>query len=482
VLFSLALFFRGRLTPALLNILLSFLFHPLMALAGAGFLLIVLALQKPRQAIIITGMLLLSVLTLGYNEFSIIQRLFVAMDSEWLDLTIIRSPFISLSSWEISDWNRTLLAEGLLFSAAIISKGPMRILFSGAAILGILGLIFTWVGGSLTHSLLLIQIQPWRVFWLTQLVSWIAAAWLLGNCSSNESSCRFLLLGFAAAWLLRDVSGGWLAALTTGLFLIRHHYSRPFTIAPAISFMLYLVPLQAVSIWLLNILLEIQSTLSFSPSTNDSNQLLTAGIVVLTKAGREVAFFVFIWIWTFSMHPAKSHRLISFGIAEIVFLVSVALWDRRTEMQLHFESHALSDPIPQFTTLVPASSTVYWQDDPTMSWFTIKRANYASRVQTAGLMFQRDTAIEGKRRMDRLAVLGVKDGIFTWKPRGHAKSRNHVTLRGLEYLCQDPELDYVVLSNDLGRGVIADYTANMKKEKFFLYDCNYLRIPILRSN
>lgn len=108
-----------------------------------------------------------------------------------------------------------------------------------------------------------------------------------------------------------------------------------------------------------------------------------------------------------------------------------------------------------------------------MTWFGLGRASYASLAQTVGLIFNRQTAIEGKRRVDRLAALGVRDGIF-------ALVRNQATLpegsfAGLVHVCHDPALDYIILSKDFEKGIIERYFNKTTKKYFYLYDCALLR-------
>lgn len=129
--------------------------------------------------------------------------------------------------------------------------------------------------------------------------------------------------------------------------------------------------------------------------------------------------------------------------------------------------------MPSFSRVIPASAVVYWEDDVQMTWFGLGRANYASLNQTVGLIFNRQTAIEGKRRVDRLAALGVKDGIF-------APERNQATLpegsfAGLVHVCHDPALDYVILSKSYGKSVIAQHFDTLASQRFYLYDCAWLR-------
>ena len=129
--------------------------------------------------------------------------------------------------------------------------------------------------------------------------------------------------------------------------------------------------------------------------------------------------------------------------------------------------------MPSFSRVIPAGAVVYWEDDVQMTWFGLGRASYASLAQTVGLIFNRQTAIEGKRRVDRLAALGVKDGIFA--PAKNQPSLPEGSFAGLVHVCHDPALDYAILSKDFKKGIIERYFNKTTKKYFYLYDCAYLR-------
>ena len=184
-----------------------------------------------------------------------------------------------------------------------------------------------------------------------------------------------------------------------------------------------------------------------------------------------LGFFLLVW-----RYGTDRRIFVHLGIATgilILLLLSVALWYRPVKQESYYEQRALRDPIPSFTKHIPVDAVVYWEDDPKMTWFALGRANYASRLQTVGIVFSRKTAIEGKRRMDRLSALGVKDSIFSWE--GYKSGLPHDSLKGLAHVCHDPVLDFVVLSKNFGIGVIDRYFEKITGKYFYLYDCSFLR-------
>lgn len=154
-------------------------------------------------------------------------------------------------------------------------------------------------------------------------------------------------------------------------------------------------------------------------------------------------------------------------------MLSLAFWDRQGVRPRFYAQQALRDPMPSFSRVIPVGAVVYWDEDVQMTWFGLGRASYVSLPQTVGLIFNRQTAIEGKRRANRLAALGVKDGVFT--PDGDRASLPEGSFAGLVHVCHDPALDYVILSQDFGKGVIERHFEQTAGKYFYLYDCALLR-------
>ena len=236
-----------------------------------------------------------------------------------------------------------------------------------------------------------------------------------------------------------------------------------------------LIPLLAATVWVAaSWQAAVQSARMANPA-GDWVIFTAAWISALLEGGGGgvVALALLLAVWRFAPDQRMPARLgAATGILLVLFL-SVALWYRPSKQELNFEQWAFHDSLPSLTRHMPVDAVVYWENDATVTWFALGRANYASKLQTAGIVFSRQTAIEGKRRMDRLAALGQEDGILDW--RGNASRLPRASIEGLVHLCHDPVLDFVVLSKDFGAGVIERHFDEGAAKYVTLYDCKILR-------
>jgi hypothetical protein len=280
-------------------------------------------------------------------------------------------------------------------------------------------------------------------------------------------------LGFLTAWFTLASIGGILSLLICVLFMCHVHLGKDLVIPRYIAHPIYLLPFVAGDWWLVSSWLDSSVFHGREGSLDYAAVTMMAWLVFTVGAIAAVAIFLLVL-----RHATDSRKLVHLAtVAGVLFLLGFALafWDRRDEQALYYEQAALHDPIPSFTRVIPANAVVYWEDDIKMAWLALGRANYASRSQASGRVFSRPTAIEAKRRMDRLAALGGMDGIFDYDTRNKSSHVHLAKFEDLLYVCHDPALDYVILSKDFGAGVIERHFEKMAGKYFYLYDCTNLR-------
>jgi hypothetical protein len=128
----------------------------------------------------------------------------------------------------------------------------------------------------------------------------------------------------------------------------------------------------------------------------------------------------------------------------------------------------------RFLPFIGPDAVVYWENDLRASWFVLQRSSYGASAQVAGAAFNRGTAIEGARRLARLERLGMADAIREHDPQRARERLSRLpatTLAGLAYACSDPLLDFVVLRQPLGPGVVAQVDDAAAGRRYFLHDC-----------
>lgn len=477
-LLSLAMMLREKRLAALVAMAAAFAMHPLMALAGAGFAALYAAQERPKAALGASALGLALLFGLAFSSVAPFDRLLATMDSPWFELVFARARYVLWDGWKLADWvNRALLSFSLLATASMAAQGAHRRAFLAALVVGGTSLLLTWLGTSLFHNELLIQIQPWRSLWLAQLFSYIAAAWLVAQFWRRGPLYRILLLGFFTASLTLGTVGGILALLVALLFIWQVRTGKEIYFSRTSIMLLYLIQLLVATLWLATPWFDGAAALPRTASRFDHivNFTLIWIRELLADAGSGViTVALLLAVWRYGPDHRKFVHL--GAVAGVLFLLflSIAIWYRPDKQEHYYEQRALQDPIPSFTRHIAADAVVYWEDNVKMTWFALGRANYASAPQTAGIVFSRQTAIEGKRRTDRLAALGLEDSIFGWGD--NASRRPKASVEGLVHVCHDPVLDYVILSKDFGIGMIERHLENMTGKYFYLYDCAYLRL------
>jgi hypothetical protein len=78
-------------------------------------------------------------------------------------------------------------------------------------------------------------------------------------------------------------------------------------------------------------------------------------------------------------------------------------------------------------------------------WFKLERPSYVSQVQTAGGLFNRDTALEGVRRLQLMEKAGFPYSSAEWGKKTLGQENRKVSIQSIESLCGDTGLDYVIM-------------------------------------
>lgn len=199
---------QDRFWWALLAFVIAFLLHPLMAI-GAGFVAFFWWLIRcPFITLVIACTGLLAIGLLVWFDIAPFSNLVLRMSDAWYDVADARSAHLFLHNWDISNWNRIVLTFALLMLVWRSDSVPFRSMALATMLAMVCGLMLAGLGGELWRSVLLIQLQLWRVLWFATLLSAFAAAWVIWDIRRREQRDWIPLLGFVSAWLLRDSSGG----------------------------------------------------------------------------------------------------------------------------------------------------------------------------------------------------------------------------------------------------------------------------------
>ncbi len=424
--------------------------HPLMAAGGILLLLLFWGLQSRRRLItsaVILGFAFIAALAvLGLKD-----RLAV-MDPTWLALTKERNVVVFISSWKLQDWNLLILNLCLLLSGWRLTENrPLRRLFLAAYIVGILALAAAVTGDFFWHCQLLVQIQPLRAFWLVKWLAVLAFASLLWR----KDVGGWIPLLMAMAWFAQDTAGGliamgtvllaffektdktvsrfgWLAlalvAASWTLFRWREHLGGLYSAWDAIRIFFYVM-----SAWFLFVLWRKRD----EPTAGTTRRSVLP-------------------------HLLFSLEILCLGLCFFVF--SSAAPTR------NFIDESTGKPAV-FASRIPRNAVVYWQDKIAYIWFYLGRNSYYSKRQSGGVVFSRATAVEMKRRADRLTGLGGLDSTWIFFSSSPPQRTPSAVRSGLVYLCEDRNVDFVILKDRFQNWQIAEWTDPSDLQKWWLYDC-----------
>ncbi len=465
---------RGRRLAAFALAALSLAMHPIMGLGGLLFVGLWL-LDRRRLAFVVAAGIVSAGIAGIMLDPALASRAFAVMDEAWYRMVLDRAPYVLITEWKSADLNEAACLLAVLAAAAGTMRGDMRRICLVALGVGGTGLGLA-LAASLTQHALLVQLQPWRVLWLIRIIAALAVVELLRELWPRDKAYRLLMAWLAIGWLATPYGGGAMALVAAGGILYMRN--RP---APADSRLVGFATWAALALVAGYALLAQVQFAMLEMTRNRAGalpeNLATWNAYTLINAFGVGCFLVFLFL----LHRLAGNSGVRQGVALVLataFAAFAALhWDQRPlhEKDLYASAWRKNDPLAAF---LPKTALVYWEDGHVYAWAFLQQGNYASRQQATGSLFSRETALESRRRLARLARLGVSDSAVAWrssgrtaiKPAGDSSER----ISGLIHVCHDPILDYVILGTHLGRGVIASFPWPWGGARH-VYDCARLR-------
>ena len=168
------------------------------------------------------------------------------------------------------------------------------------------------------------------------------------------------------------------------------------------------------------------------------------------------------------------------GLLCPLVLMAALRWDARPPAVMAVEDAAFKPDI--FGVRIPLDAQVYWSYDMLLaSWLVLQRASYFSPHQLSGQVFNRDMAIDGRKRLNRLYPL-LYDYRACQERSQNIKQRQHCRIsdESLRLACaqshESTPPDYIVLpfaqaQRALGTWTISDPVTEQAITHFHLYRC-----------
>lgn len=438
ILLSLAFLVTKQYILSGVSLLSGLLVHPLVGLTGLVLTYFWAAFQKPRQTLHLGLIATTLVITLGLFGISPVSDLFVSVDQEWFEITQARTAQLYTQSWGMKYWNTIILLMCfMLYAATRTDRRLGRI--TKATIAGTFFTLMVSLFASETLvSALLIQIQPWRFLWLTQFIALAGAAAILMRVIQKQES-YIPATGFTAALFYLETIGGIVALLTYLYSLLAKHREHNTKIPMIVT--LGLVTLGVAENAMLG-WIYISKTISvqLAEISKDglsiilNNYIVSASVILIS--------FIAI-IVSLSLKNRGKHWMAAITVYAL-FLFVISQWDMRTSVPLTYEDKGKQEA--QLRSTIKPGETVYWTESPFMTWFMLHRSSYYSAPQTAGLIFNRNTAIEAKKRhinINNLYRVQSNKSPLT----KHSIMKNQAELSKIDIIktCSDPDLDWLLL-------------------------------------
>ena len=431
VLFALAALLARRRALALVCIGIAALIHPIMALAGAAVVLIVLAVEDRRWIVAIAGAIAVGLIAaaLGVPPF---DRAFVVIDPEWLAILRERNPHLFPSMWLAgSIGGKAARIAALLIAASVVAPRARTLLLAVAAV-GPAGLLASWLLGDKLPLLLVAQAQVWRMMWLTHAVSGAALAICVVELWKRDNAARLSLLFLALAIVYgsSDMAGVAFAATALALRFALDPKddlisARGFRIACALI-MAFLVAGMAQSQW------QTYNLLAHAPADVVEELRRT-----LTVSYDFAPFALIAAAWTLSPRRFPSRLGVTALCIGGVALLFVS-WDRRSAESRLTDSSGPQADLVSLTAARPGE--IYWINGVRESWTWLGRPNWVSAVQGAGIVFSRELALLYRERAQR--VIGLKladDEIVTPLTEPHLREIPPLDHARVARLCISPD-------------------------------------------
>ena len=472
---AIALHFHNFKNIGLLTAVIALFVHPIMALPG---FLILVCLRFSAHIILI--MAALGVLfALGVSLFVLrapaSAGLLTVLDPPWLDIVRERSVFLFPLQWTSVDWGtnaRPFLC--LTITAMALPDTRIRALCISAGVVGATGLAVAIITGAIGQVAILIQGQAWRWVWLTCFTSVLLTAPAAAAIYRDRRCGPVTALLLVSGWMLPPTIGVPSMVLAFFIWSIRERIEtrsiarlRWFAGAVGIA----MVAAVALTSW----------SPTFAPDTGArggaSMIARIRDLAFLQVPALVAALLALYWIPLTRSAILLTLVIVSLSVSSAI-LVPRALKGVQRDSSLT-EVSAFTD----WRKTIPPASNVFVAPahySAAFAWFTLQRPSYLSVNQSAGVIFSRAAAMEIERRSQ--VLLPVLDPNWRLRTRGKGALANNAAQRGsrpltkekLVSVCSDPQLGFVVSTEDLGIGLMARKQVG-DSEFWSLYDCNQVR-------
>lgn len=469
VLFGLSAWIRRRLVAGGLLLLVAAAAHPLMTLPALVTAWMLQVLSDRRWLWALAAVV--PVIALAAAGASPFDGLFARFDTPWWNVVGELDPQVRMARWEVGDLVAAALDLGLAgIAASLLPPAGRRFMQALLAASGLL-LALAFAGGDLARDVLLVQLQLWRVLWLAHASAMLCLPVILIERWRGAGAARLAAAAAAMAVLTVSWSLPHAWVFVAWLALMELAARRGSAVPPRLA----RVALAATGL-IMAAVTALLAVVTWQRTTGDAaladNVHPVLALLVVPTLGA-LALGAAWWVL---------RRLSARGATALVATLLVALlpgWDQRSQWTRTMETIPFGHH--PFDELLPPTAQVYWHLELLPTWAMLGRASWVSPNQGAGIVFNRDTAMEFARRSAPAANL-MSEQVrcrLSADAAGDAGACQP-SQSAVESLCRVPQgPDFMVFDAPYPHGMLAWWNDRPARDtpphRAFLYDCARIR-------
>jgi hypothetical protein len=474
--------------------LASVAFHPIMGISS--FLVIMAVLLKDRlqtRLAICTVLLLLlaTLLCVALFKWDSI-RPWIARDDLWFTLVKHRAFTCFPLKWRFVDWYRMVGSIAIIFGCNGWLTPRAKALTRIIAWTGIAGIISSVMGDFLACPIL-IQGQGFRAFWQIQVLALPLGFLAMNRFSSGFSAwSSWAALGifiFLGNPFFVSADSDYLAITTfqIGLFLFVSAFFLFKKIACHRS--------RSLSVLLCSLIMVAGLSLAITGGIIHANAQYETGIgsiahSVTKLSSRTFVFMLTLWILSVVLSIIKTPRSVTAFSLSVWLSVSLVTFMTQQSPEYGERLHPgykdvqfIGDAINKNLHKSGQSlkdAQIYWPECPELIWFNLQANSYYSYSQTAGVVFGKETILEGLRRAALVKPFEVSRIKQSKPPLNEYAQKRLAFLNATIYEPDPTKKDLFRLANDrkidwiiLNIGFEGLYSAT--NQSVYIYDCSKIR-------